>query len=320
MISSVVAAGVAADARIAAHCSLVTAGRYLVDRHLRGPARWRGPLRREVAHRRPQLAARARIAETFNTLVESADALPQPDVDFVCQMHDQVAGGRAFRALRVRVGSRRGFPSARVVGDLVEEALRRANTAPSAELAAMTAHFDLLSIHPFADGNGRTARMVASSFLLRAGYRSTLFTAVEQHWHDAPHLYAQTWLRHDRDDPTARPAWISAALQAMVRGSCWAIWFRRREDRLRRLCEAHGVVGGAQETELVGFDLGLGPGGRLLAMLLGSSASWREVRKRLPATVIAPLLRQLERLRLEQVADACGTRDWRELRYVLAFA
>ncbi len=40
--------------------------------------------------------------------------------------------------------------------------------------AAATLHFELLTIHPFADGNGRTARLVANLALIQAGYAPIL--------------------------------------------------------------------------------------------------------------------------------------------------
>ncbi|XP_066299571.1 protein adenylyltransferase Fic-like [Branchiostoma lanceolatum] len=43
------------------------------------------------------------------------------------------------------------------------------------ELAAH-AHHELVAIHPFQDGNGRTARMLANAILMRAGYPPAVFT------------------------------------------------------------------------------------------------------------------------------------------------
>src|SRR5438105_14669043 len=43
-------------------------------------------------------------------------------------------------------------------------------TAPSTPDAAFEAHFRLVAIHPFADGNGRTARLLMNLLLLRGGY------------------------------------------------------------------------------------------------------------------------------------------------------
>jgi Fic family protein len=43
-------------------------------------------------------------------------------------------------------------------------------TAPSDPEAAFEAHFRLTAIHPFADGNGRAARLLMNLMLIRAGY------------------------------------------------------------------------------------------------------------------------------------------------------
>ena len=44
-----------------------------------------------------------------------------------------------------------------------------ANLTPS-PTSAFEAHLRLVSIHPFADGNGRTARLLMNLLLIRAGY------------------------------------------------------------------------------------------------------------------------------------------------------
>ena len=43
-------------------------------------------------------------------------------------------------------------------------------TAPNTPDAAFTAHLRLVSIHPFNDGNGRTARLLMNLLLIRSGY------------------------------------------------------------------------------------------------------------------------------------------------------
>ena len=42
--------------------------------------------------------------------------------------------------------------------------------APESPAAAFQGHFELTSIHPFADGNGRGARLLMNLMLLRGGY------------------------------------------------------------------------------------------------------------------------------------------------------
>lgn len=65
-------------------------------------------------------------------------------------------------------------------------------------------HIGVAGIHPFRDGNGRTARIVASLAMYRAGFRSPFFTSLEEWWgrHVADYYGAficlgETW------DPTA---------------------------------------------------------------------------------------------------------------------
>ena len=45
--------------------------------------------------------------------------------------------------------------------------------APSSPDAAFTAHLRLVAMHPFNDGNGRTARLVMNLILIRGGYPPT---------------------------------------------------------------------------------------------------------------------------------------------------
>jgi Fic family protein len=44
------------------------------------------------------------------------------------------------------------------------------STAPLDPETAFAAHFRLTAIHPFGDGNGRTARLLMDLFLIRGGY------------------------------------------------------------------------------------------------------------------------------------------------------
>ena len=62
------------------------------------------------------------------------------------------------------------FPNAVKIPGLMKEYgewLTRAEPTPA---ASFDAHFRLVAIHPFADGNGRTARLLMNLLLLREGY------------------------------------------------------------------------------------------------------------------------------------------------------
>lgn len=78
-----------------------------------------------------------------------------------------------FRDVTVRVsGSTVIFPNPRKVPDLVDELCGWLSNKPKlhpVELAA-EAHYRLVTIHPFVDGNGRTARLLMNLILMMLGY------------------------------------------------------------------------------------------------------------------------------------------------------
>lgn len=79
--------------------------------------------------------------------------------------------GEIYTTLPRRIaGSPAVFPNPVKIPGLMKESgewLARAESAPG---ASFDAHYRLVSIHPFADGNGRTARLLMNLLLLRAGY------------------------------------------------------------------------------------------------------------------------------------------------------
>ena len=67
----------------------------------------------------------------------------------------------------------------------------RADTAVHPVLAAGIAQFQLVHIHPFVDGNGRTSRLLSTLYLYRAGYDfKRLFTLSEFYDRDRSTFYA----------------------------------------------------------------------------------------------------------------------------------
>lgn len=85
---------------------------------------------------------------------------------------DDVNAGR-YRTIRVRIaGSNAVLPNPVKVPDLMKEFigwLRKDNKAHPVRIAA-DAHFKFVSIHPFVDGNGRTARLLMNLLLMQQGY------------------------------------------------------------------------------------------------------------------------------------------------------
>ncbi len=68
---------------------------------------------------------------------------------------------------------------------------------------ALAAHYHLAAIHPFLDGNGRTARAMEAFFLQRCGLRDTLFIAMSNYYEEKnPYLQALADVRANGHDLT----------------------------------------------------------------------------------------------------------------------
>ncbi len=64
------------------------------------------------------------------------------------------------------------FPSPVEITPLMDDFALWLQAAPNVPDTAFEAHRRLVAIHPFNDGNGRTARLLMNLILLRAGYRA----------------------------------------------------------------------------------------------------------------------------------------------------
>jgi len=83
-------------------------------------------------------------------------------------------------------------PPTEAVPSLVDKLVDWLNGPAETEqvlVRAALAHVRLAAIHPFQDGNGRTARIVASLTMYRGGYRSAAFTSLEEWWGSHPTAY-----------------------------------------------------------------------------------------------------------------------------------
>jgi Fic family protein len=119
----------------------------------------------------------------------------QPEL--ILGIHDRVlAGSYASGAGRFRTGpvylaltgeGRRVYepPPADEVPDLVRDladfAQARSCDLPAPVLSALV-HVRLAGVHPFSDGNGRTARVLASLAMYRCGFTRAEFTSLEEWW------------------------------------------------------------------------------------------------------------------------------------------
>jgi Fic family protein len=110
-------------------------------------------------------------------------------LDTVLDLHRAVVGDVTYagqlrdEAVYIR-GSLHVPPNHVKVSRLVDEMLARYDEGISAGehpvRVASTLHFDLLTIHPFKDGNGRTARLLENLHLIREGFAPILIGPEEK--------------------------------------------------------------------------------------------------------------------------------------------
>lgn len=139
------------------------------------------------------------------------------DRGLIVGLHDRVLAGRFDHgAGRLRTGKQVWVtnratgeevylpPPGEQIDALVEEALdgMRQATFHSA-VAAAWIHVVVAAIHPFPDGNGRSARILSSLAMYRGGFKRREFTSLEEWWgrhlHQYYDLFACLGSRFDRD-------------------------------------------------------------------------------------------------------------------------
>jgi Fic family protein len=99
----------------------------------------------------------------------------------ILQKIDDANAGR-YRNVSVRIaGSRAIMPNPAKVPRLMEEFIAWLRTGRGHELIiSADAHFRLVSIHPFVDGNGRAARLLMNLLLMQSGYPPAIIRPEER--------------------------------------------------------------------------------------------------------------------------------------------
>jgi len=137
---------------------------------------------------------------------------------------DRGAGAGALRRRAAWVSSTGGEvvfqpPDHEQVPSLVDAACTTIEAAAwHPAVAAAWLHVAVAAIHPFRDGNGRTARVLASLTMYRGGFRHPAFTSLEEWWgrHPAAYYGAFACLGDTfRDDAEVTP-FITAHVRAQV--------------------------------------------------------------------------------------------------------
>ncbi len=127
-------------------------------------------------------------ARAFDFIMERAMDTRIIDVADVLAIHKRILSGiddsnaGFYRNVPVRIsGSRTVLPNPLKVPDLMEQFNQWLMSADEeVVLKAIDAHYRLVTIHPFKDGNGRTARLLMNLILIQAGFTPTIIRKIDR--------------------------------------------------------------------------------------------------------------------------------------------
>lgn len=100
-------------------------------------------------------------------------------------------------------------------------------------LRAGIAHYILVTIHPFVEGNGRTVRAFSSLILMREGYNIKKFFSLEEHFDEDPADYYDAISSVDRQSPNIGNRDITSWLEYFT--GVVAIELEKVKDKVRKL-------------------------------------------------------------------------------------
>ena len=114
-------------------------------------------------------------ARAFEYIVSLKDEKISSYESVILKIHEHILSGindkekGKYRDVRVRIsGSDAVLPNPLKVPDLMKSFCEMLDKKDDGILKAFEAHYKLVEIHPFIDGNGRTARLLMSLILLRS--------------------------------------------------------------------------------------------------------------------------------------------------------
>ena len=100
-------------------------------------------------------------------------------------------------------------------------------------LVAGIAHYILVAIHPFVEGNGRTARAFATLILIKRGYDIKRFFALEENFDKNPADYYNAFVEVDKQSPEIEKRDITPWLEYFT--GVVAIELARIKEKVRKL-------------------------------------------------------------------------------------
>ena len=171
----------------------------------------------------PRTGAERMVFNNYRTMQNLRRDLRTPlTLDMVLDLHRMVVDGTLERPEEAgrfqQIGEKRVFvsgpdlnhiyhrpPPAQEVPDRMQGLVDFANAVDDQGFVhpvvrAIALHFQLAYIHPFADGNGRTARALFYRALLRQGFWLAEFLSISRFLHQAPVQYQRAFLHSETDD------------------------------------------------------------------------------------------------------------------------
>jgi Fic family protein len=185
------------------------------------------------------------------------------------EVMDQGTAGQ-YRTIRVKVGSYVAPPPERVqpmMSQLLEWWNKQAAEI-SPILTSAIVHHQFETIHPFADGNGRTGRMLSLWEHYRRGFDNHhIFSIDEFYWEDRPRYYAALEkVRRESDDLTS---WLEYSAEGLRR-TLERVWtriqkltahagktklvLRPKQEQLLHLLREHKALSPREIWEAVGVS------------------------------------------------------------------
>lgn len=182
---------------------------------------------------------------------------------------DQGTAGR-YRTIAVRVGKHVPPPPSDVSGLMFELLTwwNKQSAQLSAVLSSAIVHYQFESIHPFADGNGRTGRALALWELYRRGFDTHhIFSVDEFYWEDRPRYYAaldkvrregedlSSWLEYAAEGLhlTLERVWTRVQKFAAQTGQLKLV-LRPRQEQLLQLLRDHKSMAPAEIWDALGVS------------------------------------------------------------------
>lgn len=180
------------------------------------------------------------------------------------EVMDQGEAGR-YRMIRVQVGPYRPPPPEDVSSLMFEllEWWNKRSTELSPVLSSAILHYRFEAIHPFADGNGRTGRVLALWELYRRGFDSHhIFSVDEYYWEDRPRYYAAlqavrshgedltSWLEYSAEglQQTLERVWTRIQKFSASKSRARLV-LRPRQEQLLQMLRTHGSMAPAEIWE-----------------------------------------------------------------------